>query len=601
MRSLRDPEAKGPKAGATIRTASKPRGVLTRLASDAVAGVSRALGSSERDAAQRAARFEELNHEWNPLSSADTIGTQLRRLADDDRDFSKRDLIQGAVTGALTLAPEVAAPAAKAFARTGAGKRILGALSKVEPIVEDTAIEGSSKLVRSAPKQPLRDVRTKDGAVVTPAPQRPAGVLSDEYVQKPLAGQPRGPRGSGPDSVLRDVARRYAEKAGIQYDPPTEYLRVDPKRAGAIAKAFEAMPHDPQNPAVRGSYEALARETLEQYRALQEAGYSFGFYPENGDPYPSPWDAVRDLRDNRQMRVYPTDAGYGSQGISAEELANNPLLAEVPGETWDGKPVRVNDVFRAVHDAFGHAKNGVGFRADGEENAWRAHLGMFSPEARPAMTTETRGQNSWLNFGPHGEANRNASTADTVFADQKIGLLPEWALDPQGVPPAPAESRLGYWSPEMVEAIKQKHAGSNSAYVVEMSPSEFLGLTASPEGRQALNSTSSIGDFSQELYEASPPPMLGVTLGKEPSAVQRSMGVESLPNLVMSHDGRHRMAALDRAGVKSVPVMVQLNGAAPSALSELPLTPQRSRNSPLESGDTPAVLRNIRPLSKYQP
>jgi hypothetical protein len=59
------------------------------------------------------------------------------------------------------------------------------------------------------------------------------------------------------------------------------------------------------------------------------------------------------------------------------------------------------------------------------------------------------------------------------------------------------------------------------------------------------------------------------------------------------------MAALDRVGVKSVPVMVQMNGA--SALSELPLTPQRSRHSPLESGDTPAVLRNIRPLSEYQP
>jgi hypothetical protein len=79
------------------------------------------------------------------------------------------------------------------------------------------------------------------------------------------------------------------------------------------------------------------------------------------------------------------------------------------------------------------------------------------------------------------------------------------------------------------------------------------------------------------------------------------MGVESLPNPVMSHDGRHRMAALERAGGKAVPVMVQMNGATPSAFSELPLTPQHSRNSPLESGDTPAVLRNVRPLNEYQP
>jgi hypothetical protein len=43
------------------------------------------------------------------------------------------------------------------------------------------------------------------------------------------------------------------------------------------------------------------------------------------------------------------------------------------------------------------------------------------------MTTETRGQNSWLNYGPHGEANRTARTEDTVFAPQKVGILPHWA------------------------------------------------------------------------------------------------------------------------------------------------------------------------------
>ena len=45
------------------------------------------------------------------------------------------------------------------------------------------------------------------------------------------------------------------------------------------------------------------------------------------------------------------------------------------------------------------------------------------------MTTETRGQNSWLNYGPHGEANRTASSAETIFAPQKVGLMPEWASE----------------------------------------------------------------------------------------------------------------------------------------------------------------------------
>jgi hypothetical protein len=82
-----------------------------------------------------------------------------------------------------------------------------------------------------------------------------------------------------------------------------------------------------------------------------------------------------------------------------------------------------------VHDYFGHVKDGVGFRADGEENAWRSHSAMYSPLARMAMTSETRGQNSWLNFGPYGEANRTAKTEDTHFADQKIGILPQFAID----------------------------------------------------------------------------------------------------------------------------------------------------------------------------
>ena len=52
------------------------------------------------------------------------------------------------------------------------------------------------------------------------------------------------------------------------------------------------------------------------------------------------------------------------------------------------------------------------------------------------MTSETRGQNSWLNSGPYATANRSALGADTVFADQKTGLLSPWAAEPSGMPDA---------------------------------------------------------------------------------------------------------------------------------------------------------------------
>ena len=111
-------------------------------------------------------------------------------------------------------------------------------------------------------------------------------------------------------------------------------------------------------------------------------------------------------------------------------------------------------VHNCVHDYFGHIKDGVGFRADGEENAWRSHSTMYSEEGRKAMTTETRGQNSWLNYGPYGEKNRTAKSEDTVFAEQKIGLLPDWVFEegladsPDDLPPPPPPEKKTKASPE---------------------------------------------------------------------------------------------------------------------------------------------------------
>src|SRR6476659_2128677 len=89
----------------------------------------------------------------------------------------------------------------------------------------------------------------------------------------------------------------------------------------------------------------------------------------------------------------------------------------------------INDKFRAVHDYFGHCAAGYGFGPRGEENAWNAHSQMFSPDARRAMTTETRGQNSYVNFGRHnyGDDGRylNIRPAERPYACQKAALFPD--------------------------------------------------------------------------------------------------------------------------------------------------------------------------------
>ena len=192
------------------------------------------------------------------------------------------------------------------------------------------------------------------------------------------------------------------------------------------------MPHDPQDPRVRAAYEDLIDQTMAQYQALADAGYEFYFADETNDPYNgNPWNAMRDIRANKRMAVFPTASGFGtSEDFDPDQ---NPLLADT-GLVWnygqDGdRQMRVlaNDLFRAVHDAFGHGLEGSGFRAQGEENAWQAHVRLFYGPAVGAITTETRGQNSWLNYNPvSGKSNQTAKVEDTVFADQKTGLLPEW-------------------------------------------------------------------------------------------------------------------------------------------------------------------------------
>lgn len=250
--------------------------------------------------------------------------------------------------------------------------------------------------------------------------------------EEPLPGAPRVAGATGPDPRLVAVAEAYAQRVGIDYRRQAEYVQVDEQRAARIAAAYDAMEHAPQDPKVKAAFQDLIRQTRLQYDALADAGYEFYFADPANDPYAgNPWSAMRDVRANQRMAVFPTAAGFGSS--ETFDPAENPMLEDT-GLVWgygtqDGPGMRVlaNDLFRAVHDAFGHGLEGAGFRAQGEENAWQAHARLFTGPALGAITSETRGQNSWLNYNAvSGEANRTAKVEDTIFADQKTGLMPEW-------------------------------------------------------------------------------------------------------------------------------------------------------------------------------
>jgi hypothetical protein len=228
----------------------------------------------------------------------------------------------------------------------------------------------------------------------------------------------------GTDQRLVDIAKSYVADKGLVYSPQTKYATIDEDRATRLAQAYEGMLNNPNDPRVKKSYNAMIEETMAQYEALRKKGYKFDFMPESGDIYGNPRNAINDIVQNKRLSIFPTEQGFGGPSAATASEAN-PLLMRT-GETWNGKPVTANDVFRAVHDVFGHGKHGVGFRAGGEENAFQSHARMYSPEALPAATSETRGQNSWVNYGPFGEFNKNANPLLTEYAEQKTGLMPAW-------------------------------------------------------------------------------------------------------------------------------------------------------------------------------
>jgi hypothetical protein len=223
------------------------------------------------------------------------------------------------------------------------------------------------------------------------------------------------------DPRIIEDARTYHEKHGAALGLPPfsqepSRLALDKHLGKVTALAFDAMKHSPNDPEVRRAYEALKAETKAQYDHLVARGVKFTPWTREGQPYANSADMARDARENRHLWYFETKAGYGSD----ERFRDNPLLEQAPGHP---KGVTYNDLFRCVHDWFAHAMHGHQFGPQGELRAWHEHAKMYSPEARKALTTETHGQNSWVNFGPHLRGDEGP--LDKPFADQKAGVLPE--------------------------------------------------------------------------------------------------------------------------------------------------------------------------------
>jgi hypothetical protein len=203
-----------------------------------------------------------------------------------------------------------------------------------------------------------------------------------------------------------DIAKSASEfnKTEGRTDLKKDKVEKSP-RGKDISAAYESMKHDPENPEVKKSYNALVDDTKKQWAHAEKMGIKLE--PTDEDPYKSFEEMRDDVKDNKRLKIFR----------GGNPLPEDHPLAKVDPKTGES----YNTMFRAVHDLFGHLAQEHDFSEKGEENAWNVHRQMMSPEAVPAMSTETRGQTSWF---------FNHSDKPGEFAEQKAGILPNFANAP---------------------------------------------------------------------------------------------------------------------------------------------------------------------------
>lgn len=237
------------------------------------------------------------------------------------------------------------------------------------------------------------------------------------------------------DTEISKIAEVYAKSSGIKLgEAPDKYVPYNRELGKELAAFYENSVHSPESPEVKKSYDALKKETLEQYKAITKAGYDLEPLESIESPYKHGGDVFRDLKQNKHM-FFNTSVAFGH---GTENRARQ-LMLEPSGIKDRGIDLTYNDIFRAVHDFFGHAMNQFSFGPRGEFNAWKEHSGMFSKEAQGALGAETIGQTAWTQLKPslltpEGSLIRPGEEgfvprSQRPYAEQKNIILPEKLIE----------------------------------------------------------------------------------------------------------------------------------------------------------------------------
>lgn len=222
----------------------------------------------------------------------------------------------------------------------------------------------------------------------------------------------------GRNDELTAAIGNYNKSAGLPKYEQRNDRQASYLRGHAIRQEYQKAQAAPESPTIRKSYDAMREHVNQQYdymtRPQDQGGLGISVEVTKEDPYPDRKAMGEDFAKRRAIKVMSTETTGGSAALSNED----------------------NDKFRAVHDVFGHLATGSSFSRHGEETAFHTHKQMFPPEAHEAVTSELRGQNSYLNFG-------GGDFPDQSPGSKLIGM-PSWtSTDKLPAPKSRAMRRVG--------------------------------------------------------------------------------------------------------------------------------------------------------------
>jgi len=269
-----------------------------------------------------------------------------------------------------------------------------GPFFRVSPTTLDTS-KAKNRGIREADE--LQGQAPLGGGAGSTGSQVPTRLADEEVariIADPVANEPLNiakkytQETQGADFVLPDIPESSLVKQSAI--GRAQQLAVDgsPEYKSAVFDAYaQQMPDVLERAGAKNyddlmekAYRQLAKETDAQFQALP---YNFSYHRAGEGNYNSSKEMAADVHGNKHLYVY--------QGGDKHDFLNRIDPASGLNE---------NEKFRAVHDLLGHAIYGNQFGPKGEEMAWAVHSQMYSPLARLAMTAETRGQNSMVNYSP---------------------------------------------------------------------------------------------------------------------------------------------------------------------------------------------------------